>query len=92
MSWSCRNTEDKVCLTVDHRIVQLSQLNAEAFMEWIAQANINHFKSLLQTENDPNKLAMIRRLLAEEEAKLARFRKQGERMSMSLATPVNALD
>jgi hypothetical protein len=61
-------------------------------MEWIAQANINHFKSLLRTENDPNKLAMIKRLLAEEEAKLARFRKQDERMSMSLATPVNALD
>jgi hypothetical protein len=38
---------------------------------WIAKANIEHFKKLLETEKDPNRQAMIERELAEEEAKLA---------------------
>ena len=39
--------------------------------DWIARANIEHFKKLLETEKDPQKRAMIERELAEEEAKLA---------------------
>jgi len=35
----------------------------------IIQANIDRFKKLLETETDPTKRAMERRLLAEEEAK-----------------------
>ena len=47
--------------------------------DWIAKANIEHFKKLLETEKDPQKRAMIERELAEEESKLAALRKQGER-------------
>ena len=47
--------------------------------DWIAKANIEHFKRLLETEKDPRKRAMIERELAEEEAKLAALRKQAER-------------
>ncbi len=39
--------------------------------EWIAKANVEHFKRLLETEKDPRKRAVIERELAEEEAKLA---------------------
>ncbi len=39
--------------------------------DWIAKANIEHFKKLLETEKDPKARAMIERELAEEEAKLA---------------------
>jgi hypothetical protein len=39
--------------------------------DWIARANIHHFKKLLQTEKDPKKRAVIERELTEEEAKLA---------------------
>ena len=44
--------------------------------ELIAKANMEHFEKLLQTETDPKKRAMIERLLAEEEAKLAALKKQ----------------
>lgn len=43
---------------------------SEAVMD-IVQANIDRFKLLLKTENDPVKRSMQARLLAEEEAKLA---------------------
>ena len=46
--------------------------------DWIAKANIDHFKKLLETEKDPRKRAVIERELAEEEAKLAALKKQGE--------------
>ncbi len=39
--------------------------------DWIARANIEHFKKLLEKETDPRKRAVIERELAEEEAKLA---------------------
>jgi hypothetical protein len=46
--------------------------------DWIAQANIDHFKRLLQTEKDPRKRATIERELSEEEAKFrALLKKQG---------------
>jgi hypothetical protein len=43
----------------------------ETVMKRIAQANIDRFNSLLETETDPTKRAMIIRLLAEEKEKLA---------------------
>jgi hypothetical protein len=39
--------------------------------DWIAKANIEHFKNLLEAEKDPRRRAMIEKELAEEEAKLA---------------------
>ncbi len=39
--------------------------------EFILHANIADYKELLAAETDPRKVAMIRRLLVEEEAKLA---------------------
>jgi hypothetical protein len=39
-------------------------------MRRIIQANIDRFKELLKTETDPTKLAMVKGLLAEQEAKL----------------------
>jgi hypothetical protein len=38
----------------------------------VADLNIEHFKKLLAAETDPVKRQTIERLLAEEEAKLAR--------------------
>jgi hypothetical protein len=37
----------------------------------IARANIAHFKKLVETELDPKKCGVLKRLLAEEELKLA---------------------
>jgi hypothetical protein len=45
----------------------------------IAKANIEHFRKLLETETDASKRAVIKRLLAEEEQKLAALRTQSER-------------
>ena len=42
----------------------------------IAKANIEHFKKLLETETDVNKRAVIERLLAEEELKLAALKER----------------
>jgi len=39
-------------------------------MQWIAQANIDRYVLLLETETDPTKRAMIARQLAEERRKL----------------------
>lgn len=41
----------------------------EDVMDHIAQANIDRFKLLLETETDPDKRMMIARLLAEERAR-----------------------
>jgi len=38
---------------------------------FIFEANIAHYRKLLGTETDASKVAMLRKLLAEEEAKLA---------------------
>jgi ribosomal protein S6 len=46
--------------------------------DWIAKANIEHFKRLLETEKDLRRRTVIERELAEEEAKLAALKK-GER-------------
>ena len=39
-------------------------------MHWIAQANVDRFHLLLETETDSTKRAMIVRLLAEEELRM----------------------
>jgi CRISPR/Cas system-associated protein Csx1 len=39
--------------------------------EFIAKANIEHFKTLLKSETDKNKRRVLDRLLAQEESKLA---------------------
>lgn len=44
--------------------------------DFILKANIAHFKDLLATETDAVKIAMLRKLLAEEEAKLAEWHRQ----------------
>ena len=43
--------------------------------EEIAKANIEHYKKLLETETDVEKRAVIERLMAEEELKVAAARK-----------------
>jgi hypothetical protein len=47
--------------------------------DWIAKANIEHFKRLLETEANPEKRLVIERELAEEEQKLAALKKQSEK-------------
>jgi len=45
----------------------------------IAKANIEHFKKLLETERDAEKRAVIERLLAEQEQKLAALKNRSDR-------------
>ena len=40
---------------------------------YVARLNIDHFKQLIAAEADPKKLILLRRLLADEEAKLLRL-------------------
>jgi len=49
--------------------------------DWIARANIEHFKKLLETETDSERRRVIESELADEELKLAALLKQqqGER-------------
>jgi hypothetical protein len=47
--------------------------------EFIVQANIAHYKQLLEVETDARKIAMIRRLLEEEERKLTEYRARNPR-------------
>ncbi|MGY3691681.1 hypothetical protein ACVIGA_001761 [Bradyrhizobium sp. USDA 3240] len=44
--------------------------------DFVFRANIAHYKDLLATEADARKIEMLHKLLAEEEAKLAEWRKQ----------------
>ena len=46
----------------------------------IAKANIEHFKKLLETETDAAKRDVLKRLLAEEELKLAAALKGNDKM------------
>ena len=60
----------------------------------VADLNIAHFKKLLSTEVDPTKRQTIARLLAEEEAKLARAldpKKDSSRQSLSLPLPASPM-
>lgn len=45
-----------------------------AMADFIFKANIAHYKELLATETNAEKIAMLRKLLAEEEAKYAEWR------------------
>ena len=40
--------------------------------DFVFEANIAHYKNLLASETDARKLATLRRMLTEEEAKLAK--------------------
>lgn len=42
-------------------------------LHFIFQANIAHYKELLAIETDARKIATLRKLLSEEEAKLAEW-------------------
>lgn len=53
-------------------------------MHRIIQANIDRFKELLKTEPDEMKRAMETRLLAEEEAKLAKLPRPEKKESLAL--------
>ena len=44
--------------------------------DFIFQANIAHYKELLATETDARKIAMLHRLLTEEEVKLAEWHRK----------------
>ncbi len=44
--------------------------------EEIAKANVEHFEKLLETKSDAKKRAVLERLLAEEELKLAALKKK----------------
>ncbi|UFX45423.1 hypothetical protein HAP47_0001440 [Bradyrhizobium sp. 41S5] len=44
--------------------------------DWIARANIEHFKKLLESETDADKRHVIERELAEEEQRLATLLKK----------------
>ena len=45
---------------------------------FIFEANMANYEKLLATETDPKKIAMVRKLLAEEEAKLSDWRAKNE--------------
>ncbi|MGY3583134.1 hypothetical protein ACVIGB_007803 [Bradyrhizobium sp. USDA 4341] len=47
--------------------------------DFVSRANIAHYRELLATEADARKIEMLHKLLAEEEAKLAEWRKQNPR-------------
>jgi hypothetical protein len=42
--------------------------------DFVFQANIVHYKELLAAETDAGKIATLRKLLSEEEARLAEWR------------------
>ncbi len=47
--------------------------------DFVFEANIAHYKELLATETDARKIATIRKLMAEEEAKLAEWHAKNPR-------------
>ena len=58
--------------------------------DWVAKANIEHFKKLLETEKDPRKRAVIEKELAEEEAKLAALLKDRNEREERRSTAASA--
>ena len=46
---------------------------------FIMEANIAHYKELLAKESDPKKIETLRKLLADEEARLAEYNKDNLR-------------
>jgi len=50
-------------------------------LNFIFQANIAHYKELLATETNARKIATLRTLLAEEEAKLTEWHRKNPRSS-----------
>jgi succinate dehydrogenase flavin-adding protein (antitoxin of CptAB toxin-antitoxin module) len=66
-----------------HRRRKVKSLNwrGTAMADFILQANIARYMKLLATERDGKKIATLRQLLAEEEAKLAEWRAKNSRSS-----------
>ena len=66
-----------VAFTRSGAVVHASRRQREReirFMQiYVARLNIEHFRQLIAAELNPKKLDLLRRLLAEEEAKLARL-------------------
>jgi hypothetical protein len=48
----------------------------------VARLNIEHFHALLKKETDPPMRSTLRRLLEEEEAKLAKFNAQADQKNV----------
>jgi hypothetical protein len=48
---------------------------------YVARFNIEHFRRQIAADADPKKLEILRRLLVEEEAKLARLLARGAALS-----------
>jgi hypothetical protein len=46
---------------------------------FIFEANIAHFEEQLAKETDPEKIATLRKLLSDEEARLAEYNRQNPR-------------
>jgi hypothetical protein len=70
----CRRKADHVKMILSLKFSRVnSKLGREYFRmdEFIAKANIEHFKTQLKTETDEGKRRVLERLLAEEEQKLA---------------------
>ena len=57
----------------------LEPAREHAMPDFVFTANIAHYKEMLATETDARKIAMLRKLLAEEEAKLAAWHTQNPR-------------
>ena len=57
---------------------------------YVARLNIEHFRQLIATETDLMKLDLLRRLMAEEEAKLARC-EQASKFDLAKSAPINNL-
>ena len=73
---SDRDTRRKRCIfNVGEEIWRLGE---PAVDKTVARLNIEHFRKLLANEADKTKRQLIARLLAEEEAKLARLEKQNK--------------
>ncbi|MCC8980578.1 hypothetical protein [Bradyrhizobium acaciae] len=47
--------------------------------DFVFRANIAHYKELLETETDARKIETLRKLLAEEEGKLAQWLAQNRK-------------
>ena len=55
------------------RLATPARTGTRSMQIYVARLNIEHFRKLIAAEFDPKKLDLLRRLLAEEEAKLVRL-------------------
>jgi hypothetical protein len=55
-------------------------MNPGTMADFIFKANIAHYQELLRIETDARKIVMLRKLLAEEEAKYSEWREENPRL------------